>query len=137
MLKFFKVAKEEEYDEIYEDSNEADKNEEIWQIALDILDTRDEMIIVAPVAWIELEDIDIIFDEGVLTITWERTLPPVYDSRTVVKNSECFWGKFSRNIILPENLDFDSIRASLDNSILIIKIPKLKFSSQSIRIERL
>lgn len=135
MLKFFKVANEEEYEDVLEDENNI-VEEEVGQIALDILETRDEMLVVAPVAWIELDDIDILFDDWVLTIKWERNMPDVYSSNAVLKNSECFWGKFSRNIILPENLDFESIRASLDNGVLAIHIPKLKFSSQSIKIEQ-
>ncbi|MDP2396364.1 MAG: Hsp20 family protein [bacterium] len=41
-----------------------------------------------------------------------------------------------RNVILPENLDFDSIKASLENNLLIITIQKLKFSSHNIKIDR-
>lgn len=137
MLKFFKVAKEDEYEEVIDDWEEVLNDEEIWQIALDILETRDEMLIIAPVAWIDLDDIDILYEDWILTINWERKLPEIYDSRTVLKNSECFWWRFSRSVILPENLDYDSIRASLENNILVIMIPKLKFSSQSIRIEQL
>jgi HSP20 family molecular chaperone IbpA len=51
--------------------------------------------------------------------------------------SETFWGAFSRNIILPENLDLDEIKAILEKNILIIKIPKLKFKGQSIEIEKI
>ncbi|MDR3150976.1 MAG: Hsp20 family protein [Candidatus Peribacteria bacterium] len=40
-------------------------------------------------------------------------------------------------MILPENLDFDNIKASLENSILLITIPKLKFQSQSIEIKKI
>ena len=136
MLKFFKVAKDEEYNEVSDEVIEIEENEEIWQIALDILETREEMILVAPVAWIELEDIDILFENNILTIHWERKMPLVYNPNVIMKNSECFWWKFKRNIILPENLDFESISASLENSILIISIPKLKFASQSIKIEK-
>ncbi|MDR2640150.1 MAG: Hsp20 family protein [Candidatus Peribacteria bacterium] len=38
--------------------------------------------------------------------------------------------------MLPENLDFEAIKASLENNLLSVVIPKLKFSSQSIRIEQ-
>ncbi|MDR1988429.1 MAG: Hsp20 family protein [Candidatus Peribacteria bacterium] len=38
--------------------------------------------------------------------------------------------------MLPENLDFESIKASLENNLLLVTIPKLKFSNQSIKIEK-
>ncbi|MBT3726591.1 Hsp20/alpha crystallin family protein [bacterium] len=57
-----------------------------------------------------------------------RLKPEIYTINAKVRNNECFWGNFERNIILPENLDFDSIKASLENNLLIITISKLKFS---------
>ena len=136
MFKFLKVAKDEEYEELTENWEDT-QEEALWQIALDILETKEEIIIVAPIAGIELEDIDILFENNVLIIQGERKKPLVYSSHTILRNSECFWGSFNRNIILPENLDFDSIRASIENSILMINIQKLKFASQSIKIEKL
>lgn len=138
MIKFFNVANEEpQYDDIEENDSIIDEPEKIWQIAVDILETRTEIIILAPIAGIELEDIDIFFHNNILSIKWQRQKPEVYSSRDIIlRNSECYWWVFSRNIILPENLDFESIKATLENGILIINIPKLKFSSQSIKIEK-
>jgi HSP20 family molecular chaperone IbpA len=45
------------------------QNEEIGQIAVDIIDSNQSITIVAPVAGIELEDIDVALDEGILTIS--------------------------------------------------------------------
>jgi HSP20 family protein len=141
MLKIFNVVKEkEEYDEVSEWDEVIDDTWEItpiWQIAIDILETKSEMILVAPVAWINLEDIDLLFSNSILTIKWERKRPELYYWALTLRNSECFWGEFQRNIILPENLDFDNIKASLENSILLITIPKLKFQSQSIEIKKI
>lgn len=138
MIKLFKVADEKDYEEISEVSQlwEKEDIEEIWQIAIDILETKYEIVLLAPVAWIELEDIDLFFNNWVLTIKWIRKKPDVYSSGAVLKNSECFWWEFKRNVILPENLDFESIKASLENNLLLVTIPKLKFSNQSIKIEK-
>jgi HSP20 family molecular chaperone IbpA len=38
---------------------------------------------------------------------------------------------------LPENLDFDTINASMENNLLMISIRKLQFTSQSIKIDRI
>ena len=54
-----------------------------------------------------------------------------------MKNSECYWGKFVRNIILPESLDFDDIQASMENNLLQIVVKKIQFSSQNIKINRI
>ena len=39
---------------------------------------------------------------------------------------ECYWGPFSRKIILPENIDIDSADAQMDKGVLTIKIPKVE-----------
>lgn len=137
MIKFFWVSKEKEDIEVNTDINIfEDIEEELWQIALDIVETSNEVIIMAPIAWIELDDIDLTINKNVLTIKWFREKPKIYWEEIIIRNTECFWWKFLRNIILPENLDFDSIKASLENNLLIITIQKLKFSKQNIKIDR-
>ncbi|MDD2871247.1 MAG: Hsp20/alpha crystallin family protein [Candidatus Gracilibacteria bacterium] len=137
MFKLFGVTNNEEIIELdgeIDISNELEN--EVGQVALDILETPYEIIILAPIAGIELEDIDLTVNKSVLTIKGFRPKPEIYSDEIIVRNQECFWGKFLRNVILPENLDFDSIKANLENNLLIITIQKLKFSSHSIKIDR-
>lgn len=108
------------------------------QIALDIVESDEELLIVAPVAGIDLDDIDIFMNNSVLTIRWVRVKPAeVYTQDHVLRNSECFWGKFVRNVILPENLDFNKIKAVMENNLLILRIPKLSFGSKNIKIDKI
>ena len=39
---------------------------------------------------------------------------------------ECYWGPFSRKIVLPENIDIDKADAQMDKGVLTIKIPKIE-----------
>ncbi len=39
---------------------------------------------------------------------------------------ECYWGPFSREIVLPEEVDNSRIQASLKNGVLTIRIPKIE-----------
>lgn len=137
MFKLFWVSSDSEISESDQVINiEGEMKNQIGQVAVDILETPYELIILAPIAWIELEDIGITFNKSILTIKWFREKPEIYSDDIVVRNSECFWWKFVRNIILPENLDFDKIKASLENNLLIITIQKLHFSTQHIKIDR-
>jgi len=137
MLKIFWVANNEEVNEYTEEINlEEELEDNVWQVAIDILETPYEMIILAPIAWIELDDIDLSFNKSILTIKWYRQKPEIYSDDIIVRNQECFWWKFLRNVILPDNLDFDSIKANLENNLLVITIQKLQFSSQNIKIDR-
>ena len=138
MFKLFWVTKKDENIELNEELDEINElDEDVWQVAVDILETPYEVIILAPIAGIELEDIDLSIDKSVLKIKWYRSKPEIYSDDIIVRNNECFWWNFVRNIILPENLDFDSIKASLENNLLIVTISKLQFASQSIKIDRI
>lgn len=111
--------------------------DEVGQVALDILENYESVYILAPIAGVQLADIDISVNENTLTISGVRNKPKeFYEHDMQVKNSECFWGKFLRNVILPENMDFWDIRAVMENNLLVIHIPKIRFDSQNIKINR-
>ncbi len=120
------------------DKTSQEKKQDIWQIALDILENHESVYILAPIAGVELSDIDISVHDTTLTISWVRNKPKEFDERDMqIKNQECFWGKFLRNVILPENMDFGDIRAVMENNLLVIHIPKIRFDSQNIKINRI
>lgn len=124
--------------EIESDDSILEEESETGQIALDILETSDMIIIYAPIAGIELENIDLTLNKSVLTIKWERISPSeYYDEENILRNSECYWWRFVRNIILPENLDFEMIKATMENNLLKITFPKLYISKQNIKINRI
>ena len=138
-MRIFWVWKKDDVKEIELESEESvlEEDWESWQIALDIVETPEKIIIIAPIAWVELEEIDLMLNKSVLTIKWDRKKPSIYfDEDNKIRNSECYWWKFVRNIILPENLDFDMIKAVMENNLLQVSIPKLHLSSQNIKINR-
>jgi len=124
--------------EIESDESVLEEESETGQIALDIVETSDMIIIYAPIAGVELENIDLTLNKSVLTIKWERVSPSEYDDEeNILRNSECYWWRFVRNIILPENLDFEMIKATMENNLLKITFPKLYISKQNIKINRI
>ncbi len=141
MIKIFWVWEDTSWQQVpvqKVDENTPQQQEEVGQVALDILDNGDTLFIIAPIAGIELEDIDVYLNDTTLTLRWVRKKPEeLYNETTEIKNSECFWGKFVRNVILPENLDFSQIKALMENNLLMISIPKLRFPSQNIKINKI
>lgn len=138
MIKLFWVW-EEEFKELNSEIEQDWNNEsEHGQIALDIIENNYEIIIIAPIAWVDFDDIDVSLNNSVITISWFRKKPDFYnDDENILRNNECFWWKFLRNIILPDNMDFDTIKASMENNLLVISIQKLKFNSKNIKIDRI
>lgn len=124
------------YETLDQEFEHWDPEEEIWQVALDVLEKKDAIIIIAPIAWIDLDDVDLSIKKNILTISWNRKKPNSYYNWSVLRNIECFWWDFVRNIVLPENVDFDNIKALMDNNILIINIPKINLEDKNIKIDR-
>lgn len=107
----------------------------IGQLALDIYRSDDEIVILAPIAGISPEEVSVNMAEEVLTIQGIRKLPERVPEETYL-TKECFWGDFSRSIVLPNNTDTDKINASFKNGILRIAIPIIEKSShKTIRVK--
>ena len=96
------------------------------QLPLDILENESEILIAAPLAGVNIEEAEIVVNENILTVKGKRYV----DYAKMGFNpkdahiQECFWGNFSRSVILPANVDKEKIDASEKNQILYIKIPK-------------
>lgn len=139
-MKLFWVGQEPELQELDEPMEMLEElPEETGQLALDIIENNHSIIIFSPIAGIDLSNIDVSYKKWVLKIEGKRKQPEMFfDEDIVIKNSECYWGKFSRNIILPDNLDADSISATMENNLLMISINKMKYDDQdSIKINRM
>lgn len=94
------------------------------QLAVDVYQTKDRIIVKAPIAGVKPEDIDVAISEDVVTIRGDRK-----DEFAVEKDNyyvqECFWGSFSRSVILPTSTVAEKAEASLKDGVLTIQIPKV------------
>jgi len=93
-------------------------------LSVDIYIKDNELVIVAPIAGSSKENIEIIVKGDILMIKGER-FPPENVEETYYKKKECYWGPFSRSIVLPRDVDKSNIRAFYENGILMVRIPKL------------
>lgn len=115
-------------DFLEEDQNPTEKwmNEEEFegQLAVDVYQTKDTIVIKAPIAGVKPEDIDVAISEDVVTIRGDRK-----EESTIQKDNyyvqECFWGSFSRSVILPTSTVAEKANASLRDGVLTIEIPKV------------
>ena len=95
------------------------------QLAVDVFQTNSEFCVRAPIAGVKPENIDVSVENEMLVIKGERKEV----EEEVGKNyfyQECYWGSFSRQIILPEDVDTSRIKASLSKGILTVRIPRVK-----------
>jgi HSP20 family protein len=102
-------------------------------LTLDVYFKDNELVIVSPIAGASLENIEILVEGDVLMIKGTR-MPPENIDPSLYEHQECFWGPFSRTVVLPKDLDIDNVRAYYHNGVLMIKIPK-KEETKARRIE--
>lgn len=104
------------------------------QLAIDAYQTEDDIIIKAPIAGVQPEDLEVAITDEMVTVKGER-----HDDMSVNRENyfcqECYWGSFSRSYVLPVAVDADKAEASLKNGVLSIRIPKLEKSrARSIKV---
>lgn len=105
------------------------KEKESWldgegQLAVDVFQTENDLVIQAPIAGMKVEDLDVIIEEEVVTIKGSRK-NPFLEKAAGYFIEECYWGPFSRKIILPLDADGARADASMKDGILVIRIPKI------------
>lgn len=129
--KLAKVNVNEEFEPQLAKSGLKEKEEEIeifegpeGQLAVDVYQTPTNFIIESPVAGIKAEDLDISINPDAIIIKGKRQKAEQIEEKDYF-HKECFWGRFSRSIILPEEIDPDKSHASLKNGVLKIVLPKL------------
>lgn len=94
------------------------------QLAVDVYQTKDSVVIKAPIAGVKAEDIDVSVSEDVVTLRGERK-EETEVSRENYYVQECYWGSFSRSVILPTSTVAEKAVASLKDGVLTLTIPKV------------
>jgi len=114
-----------------EDAEETKKEEtpvgEIFdqdgELVVDVFETGSDFVVSAAIAGVQIKDIDISLEKDMMVIKGNRCDPHDHPDKKYFYQ-ECYWGPFSRKIILPENIDIDAADAQMDKGVLTIKIPK-------------
>lgn len=109
--------------------------EEQWTPLADIRESDKEYLIKAELPEVKKEDVNITFEDGVLTISGERRQEKEATEENEIRVERCY-GTFSRSFSLPEHIDASGIRAEAQDGVLRIHIPKTEAAKpRSIAIE--
>ncbi|NCD00613.1 Hsp20/alpha crystallin family protein [bacterium] len=104
---------------------ENDKRE--GQLAIDVYETEKNIIIKSTIAGVEPENLNISLSNDMLTIKGKRDIVfnEIMNEDTCLYQ-ECYWGPFSRSVILPTEIDESNIDAVLENGVLTITLSKIE-----------
>jgi len=107
------------------------------QLNIDMYQTKDNVIIKSTIAGVKPEDIDITVANDMVTIKGSRKKEEAINTDDYFYQ-ECYWGNFSRSVIIPVDIDSESIEADLKDGILTVIIPKAaKAKTKKVKVKGL
>jgi HSP20 family protein len=127
----------------------------VTQLPVDVYQNDSEIVIFAQVPGVEIKDLDVSIegDNDVITVQGQAHRPhnlvtlketggdgqsvPIGhgEDHTSFTLEECVWGKFFRQIILPQEVDASSAQAKIKDGVLVLHLPLKGHSSNRIRMQ--
>lgn len=107
------------------DDDNWDEEPVAGQLAVDVYETKEKLLVKGRVAGVNKNDLDVSISDNTLTI--KGTLSSGVEEN--VENyflQECYWGEFSRSIVLPVPVKEEEIEAVLKDGVLTISFAKVK-----------
>lgn len=93
------------------------------QLAVDVAQTENEIIVTSTIAGAKPADIEVVVSGDLVTIRGTRKQELDLNDEDYFYR-ECYWGTFSRTIVLPADVLTDEARATYKNGVLTVRIPK-------------
>lgn len=106
-----------------------------WAPAVDILETENELILKADLPAVKQEDIDIRVEDGALTLRGERKFEKT-ETEKGYHRIERSYGSFSRSFLLPETVAMEGVKATFQDGVLTVTLPKKEIAKpRQIKVE--
>ncbi len=106
-------------------SGVGERGRRVWRPPVEVFETEDALEIVAEIAGMQGEDIDIVVEGDVLTIQGERPDPTKCDHR-MYHVARIGYGPFAVEVQLPFSVDTEDAEASYQNGFLRITLPRTR-----------
>lgn len=115
-----------EHEENYSVRNNFEENTSTLggELSVDVINTSNEIIIKAMVAGVKPQDLDVQISRDMVTIVGSREESTEVSEQDYY-HKELYWGSFSRNILLPEEVDVEMAEAREKHGLLEIRLPKI------------
>jgi HSP20 family protein len=133
-------SEDETENEGLQETSQAASSSEDWlseyegQLTIDMYQTKDNVVIKSTIAGVKPEDIDVTIANDMVTIRGERKRDFEASSEDYFYQ-ECYWGSFSRSVVLPVDVDIENVNADLKDGILTVILPKAaKAKARKIRV---
>ena len=107
----------------------------MWVPALDVHETKDELVITAELPGLNEKEIELSITGDVLTLRGERTQNQEVKQEGYHRGERWF-GKFERTVPLPIPVQTDKVKATYRDGVLTVTLPKAEeIKAKSIKID--
>ncbi len=93
------------------------------QLSVDVYQTEEALVITSTIAGVNPEDLEVTLNNDVVTIRGKRRPEQVVPPEDYFYR-ECYWGGFSRSIVLPMEVKAEAVQARLRHGVLTVVLPK-------------
>jgi HSP20 family protein len=93
------------------------------QLSVDVYQTKDTLVIKSTIAGVKPKDLEVTLNNDVITIRGKRSPDQVVQAEDYFYQ-ECYWGGFSRSIVLPMEVRAEAVQAALKDGVLTVVLPK-------------
>ena len=110
-----------------------------WVPSVDVVEEQDQYVFRADLPGVELSQIEVLFDKGLLTIKGERknidSADCKDDEQCAYRRIERPYGSFRRSFRLPDAVDAERITAKSNSGVLEVCVPKQVRAQYKIEIQ--
>ena len=106
--------------------NFVDENVEEGKLSVYVAQNETHIFVISTMAGSKPEKIEVVVHNDIMTIRGTRVSPLESEKDIDYYYSECYWGTFSRTIVLPVDVKGDLASAKFQNGVLSVSIPKQK-----------
>ncbi len=104
---------------------ETEEIEEEGQLAIDVFQDEKRIVLQSTIAGAKPENLKISLRNDLLVIKGRRENKEIVSDENYLFK-ECYWGPFSRSIILPSEVDSKRVEAEIENGVLTVVLYKEK-----------
>ena len=109
---------------VKEEKNDVwDDGEPEGQLTVDVYQTANDIVVESAIAGVDPDDIDVNVTSDSISIRGSRKREKTVRDEDYLYQ-ECYWGKFGRSIILPQEVDPEAAQVKFKNGILTVTLPK-------------
>jgi HSP20 family protein len=113
------------YQALISGSGVGERGRRVWRPPVEVFETADALEIVAEIAGMQGQDIDVVIEGDVLTIEGTRPDPSNCEHR-LYHIARIGYGPFAADVQLPFSVDTEDAEASYDNGFLHVRLPRTR-----------